>query len=108
MALKMETLKYGGLLCMSDLLAQSRMTLHCPSLSLPIFHIVKILDSKFGRQKMLFKHEQMCVDYYYTRKNAQVVTSLQQTCSNCCSNNLSTGCVRTACSQLVDKLSTAC
>jgi hypothetical protein len=26
----------------------------------------------------------------------------------CCSNNLSTGCVRTACSQLVDKLSTAC
>ena len=25
-----------------------------------------------------------------------------------CSNNLSTGCVRTACSQLVDKLSTAC
>ena len=26
----------------------------------------------------------------------------------CCSNNLSTGCVRTACSQLVDKLLTAC
>jgi septation ring formation regulator EzrA len=41
--------------------------------------------------------------YIYTRKNAQVVTNLQQTCSN----NLSTGCVRTACSQLVDKLSTA-
>ena len=26
----------------------------------------------------------------------------------CCSNNLSTGCVCTACSELVDKLSTAC
>jgi hypothetical protein len=25
----------------------------------------------------------------------------------CCSNNLSTGCIRTACSQLVDKMSTA-
>ena len=25
-----------------------------------------------------------------------------------CSNNLTTGCVRTACSQLVDKLSTTC
>jgi hypothetical protein len=43
-----------------------------------------------------------------TRKNAQVVTNLQQTCSNACSNNLSSGFFRTACSQLVDKLSTAC
>jgi hypothetical protein len=45
----------------------------------------------------------------YTSKNAQVVTNLQQTCSNeCCSDNLSTGCVRIACSKLVDKLSMAC
>jgi hypothetical protein len=36
-----------------------------------------------------------------TRKNAQVVTSRQRTCS---SNKLSTGCVRTACSQFVDNL----
>ena len=43
------------------------------------------------------------IECRYTRKNAQVVTNLQQTCSN----NLSTGCVRTACSQLADKLSTA-
>jgi hypothetical protein len=41
-----------------------------------------------------------------TRKNAQVVTNLQQTCSNAVPTT--TGCVRTACSQLVDKLSTAC
>jgi hypothetical protein len=38
----------------------------------------------------------------YTLKNAQFVTNLQQ--YHCCSNNLSTGCVRTDCSQLVDSL----
>ena len=47
-------------------------------------------------------------DYYLAwtvcaRRNAQVVTNLQQTCSNAVTNNLLTGCVRTACSQLVHK-----
>ena len=48
--------------------------------------------------------------HFYTRKNAQVVTNMQQTCSNAVPTTCqhSTGCVRTACSRLVDKLSTAC
>jgi hypothetical protein len=49
-----------------------------------------------------------------TRKNAQVVTNLQAatTCGHqlvpTTCGHLSTGCVRTACSQLVDKLSMTC
>ena len=39
----------------------------------------------------------------YTRKNAQLVTNLQQTCSK-----LVARFIRTACSQLVDKLLQAC
>ena len=42
---------------------------------------------------------------HYTRENAQVVTNLQQICSNAC---VTTGCVRTACSQLVDNLLQGC
>jgi hypothetical protein len=41
------------------------------------------------------------------RKNAQVVTNLQQTCSNAVPTTCQQD-VRTACSQLVDKLLTAC
>jgi hypothetical protein len=44
---------------------------------------------------------------YCTRKNAQVVTNLQRAFTMLF-NNLSTGCVRTACSQLVDNLLQGC
>ena len=43
-----------------------------------------------------------------TRKNAQLVTSLQQTCIASLHNNLLTGCARTGCPKLVDKLLQAC
>ena len=46
--------------------------------------------------------------FTYTRKNAQLVTNLQQTCSKLCWNNLLTGCARTGCPKLVDKLLQAC
>ena len=39
---------------------------------------------------------------YYARKNAQVVTGLQTSCYKSV-HKLSTSCVRTACSKLVDK-----
>jgi hypothetical protein len=42
--------------------------------------------------------------YNYTRKNAQVVTNLQQTCSNA----VPTTCHQDVFELLVDKLSTAC
>ena len=38
--------------------------------------------------------------YFYTRKNAQVVTGLQTSCDKSV-HKLSTRCVRTACSQLL-------
>ena len=43
--------------------------------------------------------------WYMRHIDAQIVTNLQQTCSKCCSNNLSTGCVRT---RLVPSLLTSC
>jgi hypothetical protein len=44
----------------------------------------------------------------YTRKKAQVVTNLQQTCSNAVPTTCEQGCVRTSCSQLVNGLLTTC
>jgi hypothetical protein len=44
----------------------------------------------------------------YTCKNPQVITKQQETWKQCCFNNLLSGCVRSACSQLVDKLLKAC
>jgi hypothetical protein len=44
----------------------------------------------------------------YTCKNPQVITNQQETWKQCCFNNSLSGCVRSACSQLVDKLLKAC
>jgi hypothetical protein len=43
----------------------------------------------------------------YTRKNTQLVSNLQQTCSNAVPTTCQQDALSTACSQLVDKLSTA-
>ena len=44
----------------------------------------------------------------YTRKNAQLVTNLQQTCSKLVGTSLLQDFIRTACSLIVDKLLQAC
>ena len=68
------------------------------------FHAMDIVWIYYGfSDAMNFTRFSSVIDHNYT-KTAQAVTNLQQTCDKCCSNNLSTGCVRTACSQLVDNL----
>jgi hypothetical protein len=71
-------------------------------------HSKQVSEFKDASQELQQNFAKVNIVYHYTRQNAQVVTNLQQTCIAMLSNNLSSGCVRTACFQLVDRLSTAC